>query len=364
MSDVFISYSRNNGDAVKRIQNSLSRRGIDVWIDNEDIGTGTRWDMQIEEGIRKCSKVLIVLSKSSVESQNVSDEWSYALEKEKHIIPVLLEECEVPMRIASLQRIEFLDDFDSGMEKLATAIKDSSKDVITKPKKTFKLPRPLINFTKYALPLIAFIGASAYVYEKEFSHVELTTLDGMLLADAEHYIQENYLSIGKIIIDYNENTEGTVFKSYPESGETVRRFSKVDLYVVKDKIRLPEVIGLPEALARTSLQKIGIAVNIKQRVSLNKQDYGKVIDSSHTVDDAMNIGEQVDITIGTKGGWVYLDSGKVGQVVELRKGFKMRKENDSSNDKNLVGTLRKGATVEIIKAHNNGWRFVKIVQAI
>ena len=37
MTDVFISYSRKDGDFARRLTNALTASGRDVWVDWEDI---------------------------------------------------------------------------------------------------------------------------------------------------------------------------------------------------------------------------------------------------------------------------------------------------------------------------------------
>jgi hypothetical protein len=47
------------------------------------------------------------LSPEAAESQNVSDEWNYALEEGKTLIPLYYRSCSIPMRLRRLQWIDF-----------------------------------------------------------------------------------------------------------------------------------------------------------------------------------------------------------------------------------------------------------------
>ena len=42
MADIFISYSRRDGEFVERLRESLAEHDKDVWVDREDIGTDLR----------------------------------------------------------------------------------------------------------------------------------------------------------------------------------------------------------------------------------------------------------------------------------------------------------------------------------
>jgi TIR domain len=43
MSDVFISYSRKDGEFAKRLVNELTKTSRDVWVDWEDIPRAADW---------------------------------------------------------------------------------------------------------------------------------------------------------------------------------------------------------------------------------------------------------------------------------------------------------------------------------
>jgi hypothetical protein len=87
--DVFISYSRKDQEFVNRLASDLNEKVTGVWFDQSDIQAGQRWRDQIEQGIRDCKVVILVLSPDSVASQYVKQEINLALEKRKRIIPIL-----------------------------------------------------------------------------------------------------------------------------------------------------------------------------------------------------------------------------------------------------------------------------------
>lgn len=114
----FISYSRVNSDFAVRLAQDLKLAGFDVWLDQLDIPTGARWDDEIEKALEACDTFMIVLSPKSIQSQNVKDEIGYAIDTGKHILPVVLEDCQVPLRVRRFQYVDFSDD--SYEESLST----------------------------------------------------------------------------------------------------------------------------------------------------------------------------------------------------------------------------------------------------
>ena len=106
----FISYSRANSDFAASIANDLRSAGFDMWLDQLDIPTGSRWDDELEKALDRCSTFLIILSPESIKSQNVKDEIGYAIDSGKHILPVLIKNCKIPARLRRFQFVDFTDD--------------------------------------------------------------------------------------------------------------------------------------------------------------------------------------------------------------------------------------------------------------
>lgn len=103
---IFISYSRRDTEYVSSLVYALRKQGFEVWFD-KNIRTGTDWDDTIEEELKKADALVLILSKTSVASDNVKDEISFAMGLDKPVSPIKIEECDVPMRLARKQYIDF-----------------------------------------------------------------------------------------------------------------------------------------------------------------------------------------------------------------------------------------------------------------
>ena len=115
----FISYSRANSDFAVRLAKDLKEAGHDIWLDQLDIPTGARWDDELEKALNNCTTFLIILSPESIESQNVKDEIGFAIDEGKHILPVMIKECEVPFRLRRFQYVDFTkDDYDERIQRI------------------------------------------------------------------------------------------------------------------------------------------------------------------------------------------------------------------------------------------------------
>ena len=122
MERLFFSYSRHDKDFVLRLAKDLRSVGVNLWIDQLDIAPGDRWDRGVEEALAAAPAVLVVLSPDSVNSQNVMDEVSLALDEKKRIVPILIRQCNVPFRLRRLQYVDFTAGYDAGLAALVGAL--------------------------------------------------------------------------------------------------------------------------------------------------------------------------------------------------------------------------------------------------
>jgi len=118
----FFSYARKDGDFVLRLARELRASGVDLWVDQLDIRGGQRWDRTVEEALRACPGMIVVLSPESLASDNVMDEVSYALEERKLLIPILFRPCEVPFRLRRVHYVDFTNGYEAGLEQLLRAL--------------------------------------------------------------------------------------------------------------------------------------------------------------------------------------------------------------------------------------------------
>jgi len=107
--DVFISYSREDQQQVVKMVEYLRGQGISVWMDETDIHGATIWTKEIVEAIRASSLFILAISGHSIGSKNVVKELALASEREKIILPIYLEQCEIPetmeYQLAGIQNI-------------------------------------------------------------------------------------------------------------------------------------------------------------------------------------------------------------------------------------------------------------------
>jgi hypothetical protein len=147
----FISYSRTNKEFATKLAKGLRSAGYPIWFDLMDIPTGSRWDDEVEKALRECSVFMIILTPASIASENVKDEIGYAIDHGKRILPVLLENCEVPLRLRRFQYVDFTtksfeEGFESAKELLGDLIDEAS---VPAPARTSTVENQMTVKAKY-----------------------------------------------------------------------------------------------------------------------------------------------------------------------------------------------------------------------
>lgn len=121
MSEVscFISYARTDEKLARDLVGDLQDLDIETWLDKENIPAGANWDGEIEKAILNCSHLILIATPNAVASENVKDELSFAIDKNKTVFPLIFEDCELPLRVRRTQWIaEFITDYQAGLKKL------------------------------------------------------------------------------------------------------------------------------------------------------------------------------------------------------------------------------------------------------
>src|SRR5262249_30713974 len=136
-------YSRKDEDFARKLAQSLSDLGGEVWLDVEDIPAGMNWSSAIQQGLQLCDVMLVILTPGSAASRNVEEEWQYYRDKGKPIIPGLLQPAEVHYQLSRIQYIDFHgQDYDTALRQLHTQLRHNG--VVLKPisatEKTVPIP--------------------------------------------------------------------------------------------------------------------------------------------------------------------------------------------------------------------------------
>jgi WD40 repeat protein len=96
LSNVFVSYSRRDADFVRKLDQAFKARGLEVWVDWEDIPLSVNWWDEIKAGIEGANVFIFVISPESVASEICHQEVTHAVQNQKRVVPVLFREVKDP----------------------------------------------------------------------------------------------------------------------------------------------------------------------------------------------------------------------------------------------------------------------------
>lgn len=100
MTDVFLSYAREDQDRATRIAGQLRAEGLDVFFDG-DLKSGSSWVDELNEKLEAAHVIIVVWSQHSIRSPHVNAEALIGLEREA-LAPVLIErdvKLQVPFNV-------------------------------------------------------------------------------------------------------------------------------------------------------------------------------------------------------------------------------------------------------------------------
>lgn len=145
MPTVFLSYARQDAQAVSRVADDLRRRGVELWMDRQDLVAGDEWLPQIEAAISKADFMLVFISNASLNSAWVQREYQVAFQSQAktggtRLIPVLLERVELPSFLAAIQYVDLTESYVDGIRQILHALQ-----VPTGPR-----PKEVIDASKLA----------------------------------------------------------------------------------------------------------------------------------------------------------------------------------------------------------------------
>ncbi len=124
---IFLSYSMLDKEFVDQLAGDLIKNGIDVWLDTLEIKAGGLISEEISKGIKDYDFFGIVLSRNSVRSKWAQTELDAALMKETKekrlaILPILIDNCEIPAIIQDRKFADFRLNYDQGLRELLNVL--------------------------------------------------------------------------------------------------------------------------------------------------------------------------------------------------------------------------------------------------
>jgi ActR/RegA family two-component response regulator len=132
---VFLCHSSKDKLRIKEVYDRLRSDGLDPWLDKENLLPGQNWELEIKKAVRNSDIVIVCLSQSSVSQRGfIQKEIKLALDVADEqpegtifIIPLKLEECDIPERPRQWHWLNYWED--DAHEKLLLSLKHRASEI-------------------------------------------------------------------------------------------------------------------------------------------------------------------------------------------------------------------------------------------
>ncbi|HKI07632.1 MAG TPA: TIR domain-containing protein [Nitrososphaeraceae archaeon] len=190
---IFISYSREDYNAAQRLYKELSKSGINPWLDKQSLLPGQNWQNEIRKAITDSNYFIPLFSSNAVKNRGFwrREELEFASKvlaeipkSEIYVIPVRLDECEIPLK--KFREYHYVDLFPNWREGLKKLLQSSEISKYPSFQAKKRLPKKKINrgsknFIRQHLPNANFFDTNlrradfsdAYLKGADFSYCKL-----------------------------------------------------------------------------------------------------------------------------------------------------------------------------------------------
>lgn len=132
----FVSYAHADADMVFPDLVALRQLGVNIWYD-EGIDPGNEWPDEVAKALDRASLFICYVTPRAVASRNCRNEMHFALNREKVLLAIHLEETELPsglaLRMGDIQAVmQYRMDADSYHRKIQGAIGSLIADIATR----------------------------------------------------------------------------------------------------------------------------------------------------------------------------------------------------------------------------------------
>lgn len=119
---VFICYAMTDGVFALNLALSLREAGIRAFLDELEADDSMDWGETVNQALRDCAVLVLVLSPHGIEDGEVIGEYSYFMRTGKIIVPVIAENCILNGFETVIEPINFVLDYDAALAQLKTLL--------------------------------------------------------------------------------------------------------------------------------------------------------------------------------------------------------------------------------------------------
>lgn len=274
---IFISYNHSDKKFAESLATYLVQAKQNVWIDTWELNAGDSLIERIENAIGDADAVLVLLSESSVQSEWCKKELRAGLireleEKSVLVIPVVIENCEIPLFLKEKLWVDFRKDKD---EQLALLLR--SLDRISNPTQ-------------------GRVDTPEYHIDWSMTHVSLEAQQGVEWTFVDHGEKLPYVVMTQVLM-WPTGRSARAFNSLQTDHERFVFSAKCMQYALEevDAFRVLLSSAAPQAFARVVEDKI-YGDEVRIRITVRRMGMDNGMDTLVQVDN--NLRQAIKHTLG------------------------------------------------------------------
>ena len=130
---VFLSYARPDRGIARKIVNGLHNSGHEIWFDEFELTPGTAWGRDIDNALKACRAMIVLISLASMDSKEVRREIDHALLSRNfahRVLPVYLAPTDdVPWFLRTQKGIHVGKNLSKAISRVKTALDHFSEQL-------------------------------------------------------------------------------------------------------------------------------------------------------------------------------------------------------------------------------------------
>jgi hypothetical protein len=110
------------------VNDDLKNLGMNCWLDENKIKVGDSIVSTVSDGLASSQTMILFLSRKSVKSIWTCKEWQSFLARHLSgntlkILPILLEDCEIPSILSDIKYADFRESYYEGFKQVYSSLK-------------------------------------------------------------------------------------------------------------------------------------------------------------------------------------------------------------------------------------------------
>src|ERR1700749_730833 len=207
---VFLCHSSSDKPSVRKLYRRLVSDGVEPWLDEESLLPGQYWQQEIPKAVRGSDVILVCLSSRSINKAGyLQKEIKLALDAADEqpegiifVVPVKLEECNIPDRLSHLHWVNLFHE--RGYERLLRSLQERANNIAN-----VTVPRTAISGALREKSDIS-ISLTHSSQEEPTPLVSTTPTKPLLLEQAIAAVEDAHPNLESLIRRYMQRLESEV----------------------------------------------------------------------------------------------------------------------------------------------------------